>query len=76
MLSKLTEREKEILSYIIQGLSNRQIAENLYLSTHTIKVYVENILYKFNVRNRLQAAIIGVKSIYGIKDLNENSEEI
>ena len=76
MLSKLTEREKEILNYIIKGFTNKQIGETLHLSSHTIKIYVENILYKFNVKNRLQAAIIGIKSLHGIEELNEFNKQV
>jgi DNA-binding NarL/FixJ family response regulator len=53
----LTEREREILSLVVRGASNRQIAENLYLTEGTVKNHMSNILGKLGVRDRTQAAI-------------------
>lgn len=53
----LTEREQEILTLVAQGASNRQIAENLYLTEGTVKNYVSSILSKLGVRDRTQAAL-------------------
>lgn len=51
----LTSRELQILQLIADGLSNRQIAKRLYLSLHTVKNHVHNILEKLQVRRRFQA---------------------
>lgn len=53
----LTEREREILALVSRGASNRQIAENLYLTEGTVKNHMSNILSKLGVRDRTQAAI-------------------
>ena len=53
----LTGREREILTLVARGASNRQIAENLYLTEGTVKNHVSNILSKLGVRDRTQAAI-------------------
>ncbi|MBC7810379.1 MAG: AAA family ATPase [Burkholderiales bacterium] len=55
LLDPLSERELEVLSLIADGLSNRDIAERLYLSVGTIKVHTRNIYGKLNVNSRTQA---------------------
>lgn len=51
----LTAREEEVLYYIAKGWSNNQIADHLYLSLHTVKNHVHNILKKLQVQRRLEA---------------------
>ena len=55
--SFLTEREKEILSYISKGCSNKEIASKLFLSEKTIRNTITSIFKKINVKDRVQAAI-------------------
>ena len=54
---RLSDREREVLSHVGDGLSNRQIARQLYISEHTVKVHVRSILNKLNFQNRQQAAV-------------------
>ena len=56
-IEQLTEREREILSLIAQGASNRQVAERLYVTEGTIKNHMSNILGKLGVRDRTQAVL-------------------
>jgi len=56
-LDELTEREKEILCLLATGLSNAELAEQLFLSETTVKTHVSSILRKLRVRDRVQAVI-------------------
>lgn len=51
----LSRREMEVLKLIAQGCSNRQIAESLYISLHTVKTHAQNINFKLGVARRTQA---------------------
>lgn len=55
---ELTEREREVLELVAQGLSNAEIGEQLGLAEKTIKHYMTNILGKLHVRSRVEAALL------------------
>ncbi|MBZ0293399.1 MAG: tetratricopeptide repeat protein [Anaerolineae bacterium] len=55
LLDPLTPRELEVLSYIITGLQNREIADKLVVSLNTVKTHINNIYSKLNITNRVQA---------------------
>lgn len=57
----LTKRETEILSQVIKGLTNREIAEALYISENTVKNHLRNIMEKLNINNRVQAATYALR---------------
>ncbi|EFH86044.1 response regulator [Ktedonobacter racemifer] len=57
LYATLSEREREVLNWIAQGLSNGQIAARLVISERTVKSHVNNILGKLQVSDRTQAAI-------------------
>lgn len=56
----LTDREREILQGLAQGLSNKLIARNLAITEATVKVHVKNLLKKLGFRSRLEAAVWAV----------------
>ena len=56
--TSLTEREHEVLALMALGMSNRQIAHELYLSIDTIKTHVRSVFTKLRVSNRTQAALL------------------
>lgn len=58
----LTEREFEILALIADGLSNKEIAEKMFLGEGTIRNYITNILEKLGLRDRTQLAIFYLKN--------------
>jgi two-component system response regulator DesR len=53
--SLLTEREREVLDLIAAGSTNREIAERLFLSPHTIKEHTSTLYKKLRARNRAEA---------------------
>lgn len=57
MLDPLSERELEILKLLAQGMSNREIAETLFITEGTAKNHISNILSKLGVRDRTQAVL-------------------
>ncbi|HHT7237165.1 MULTISPECIES: response regulator [Bacillus] len=60
--NELTEREKEILFELVKGLSNKEIAEVLYISDKTVKIHINKIFKKLNVKSRSQAVIYAVRN--------------
>ncbi len=54
----LTEREREILELVADGMSHKEIAAKLFLSEKTVKHHMTNILQKLHVSNRVQAALL------------------
>ncbi len=58
---QLTERESQVLSLLVEGKSNSEIADALSVSVHTAKAHVCSILQKLSVHDRVQAAVKAVK---------------
>lgn len=54
---RMTKREREIITLIVEGLSNKEIAQRLSIATYTVKSHVHNILEKLALRSRLQIAM-------------------
>jgi DNA-binding NarL/FixJ family response regulator len=60
--AQLTEREQEVLRLITKGLSNSEIAAELFLGIETVRTHVRNILAKLDARDRVQAVIAAYES--------------
>lgn len=58
---RLTERELEVLRLVAQGMSNREIAGELYISENTVKNHVRNILEKLHLHTRMEAVMYAVR---------------
>ncbi len=70
-LDELTERERQILHLVGEGLTNREIGERLHLAEKTIKHYMTSVLQKLHVRSRVEAALFIQE-----RDLNGSHNEL
>ena len=62
-LSALSEREREVLALLAEGLRNREIAERLVISEATVKTHVRHVLEKLRFRNRAEAAAFAARHL-------------
>jgi two-component system, NarL family, nitrate/nitrite response regulator NarL len=62
-ISSLTPREKEILQLVSKGLTNKQIADHLFISENTLKNHIKNLLQKLQLENRVQLASYALKYV-------------
>ena len=58
---KLTDREMEVLGLVAQGLNNRDIAKQLYISENTVENHIRNILEKLHLHSRMEAVVYAVR---------------
>lgn len=58
---KLSERELEVLKLVADGMSNREVATQLFLAPATVRDHVQSVMRKLNVRSRTAAAVAGLK---------------
>jgi len=70
-ITPLSERERSVLALVAQGLTNREVAATLFISEHTVKVHLRNIMEKFHVHTRQQAVALAAgkrRAIQGNRD--------
>lgn len=67
-LDSLSPQERRLLDFIAEGLTNRQIAESMYLSEKTVKNYMTGLLNKLNMNNRTEAAVYATRMKSGLED--------
>ena len=69
----LTDREVEMVKLLPEGLTNKELAETLFIAENTVKVHVKNILGKLQLRNRQQLAAYAIQKglVTEIKDVGE-----
>ena len=60
--AKLSQRESEVVVHLAQGLSNKEIADKLYISEQTVKTHVYNVFRKLEVNNRIELTLYAVRT--------------
>jgi len=66
-ITPLSERERSVLALVAQGLTNREVAATLFISEHTVKVHLRNIMEKFHVHTRQQAVALAAGKRHAIQ---------
>jgi len=61
-LDRLTDREREVLTLVGSGLSNREIADELYIAPSTVKTHIKHILTKLDLRDRIHAVVFAYET--------------
>jgi len=69
---ELSERERDVLRLLAKGMSNAEIAAQLFLSQGTVRNYVSSIFAKLDISDRTQAAVIALR--YGLADFGETQQ--
>ncbi len=69
-VGELTQREREVLDLLGEGLTNRELADRLFLSRKTVERHVGNVLFKLGLRNRAEAAAYVVRHSEEIRSIN------
>jgi DNA-binding NarL/FixJ family response regulator len=63
LFNSLSERQREVISLVVNGMTNREIANTLIITENTVKVHLRNILDKLDLRNRQQLAAFAASYI-------------
>ena len=74
LFNSLSERQREVISLVVHGMTNREIASTLIITENTVKVHLRNILDKLEVRNRQQLAAVAAQR--GLASLTPSSDSV
>lgn len=72
IISRLTAREREVIQGLAEGLSDKQMAEKLYLGSGTVRAHLTSVLAKLGVESRLQALLFAVR--HGLVEVSRPGE--
>jgi DNA-binding NarL/FixJ family response regulator len=75
-VAELTPREREVLTLVAQGLSNAQIADQLFLGVGTVKTHVARILTKLGLTDRVQAVVFAYEKGVAVPGAGRRSDLI
>ena len=64
--ASLTDGELRVVALVAQGLSNRSVAEELYLSRHTIDAHLKHIYLKLDIHSRVELAVLALQHRFSI----------
>ena len=59
-MSHLKNREMEVLRYVVNGLSNIEIGERMFITEHTVKAHISSIIRKLKVKTRIDIAVLAI----------------
>jgi two-component system response regulator DevR len=68
LIARLSSQERQVLTLLVEGLTNRQIAERMYLAEKTVKNYVTSLLAKMGMSSRTEAAVYGARHLDASSD--------
>jgi two-component system response regulator DevR len=68
LIARLSSQERQVLTLLVEGLTNRQIAERMYLAEKTVKNYVTSLLAKMGMSTRTEAAVYGARHLDASSD--------
>jgi DNA-binding NarL/FixJ family response regulator len=74
LFNSLSERQREVISLVVHGMTNREIASTLIITENTVKVHLRNVLDKLEVRNRQQLAAVAAQR--GLASLTPSSDSV
>ncbi len=74
-IEQLTNREVQLLSWMVEGYSNKAIAQQLFISENTVKYHIKNIFQKLEVQNRTEAVAFALREGLISLDQNESSKQ-
>jgi len=71
-LTQISSREREVLNLIADGYTAKEIADNLYISTHTVQTHRKNLIMKYGAKNTVHMV---AKALFNLKAFTQKDKE-